>query len=93
MRAGQVRTSENQLLDDRLRAAAIELNSDWALHTMGSFHPLLAVIMTCGGPVSLAGGDAPRLLAFVFFTAYLALAAAMDGIVLYLTQLWLTLGY
>lgn len=31
MRAGQVRTGENQLLDDRLRAAAIELNSDWGL--------------------------------------------------------------
>lgn len=31
MRAGQVRTKENQLLDDRLRAAAIVLNSDWCL--------------------------------------------------------------
>ena len=31
MRVGQVRTKENQLLDDRLRAAAITMNSDWGL--------------------------------------------------------------
>lgn len=31
MRTGQVRTKENQLLDDRLRLAAITLNSDWGL--------------------------------------------------------------
>lgn len=52
----------------------------------GSFHPLPAVMMTCGGLVSLAGGDSPQFLAFVFFTAYLALAAALDGVVLYLTR-------
>lgn len=52
----------------------------------GSFHPLLAVMMTCGGLASLAGGDSPELLAFVFFTAYLAVAAAADGVVLYLTR-------
>lgn len=40
MRAEQVRTGENQLLDDRLRVAAIELNSDWALHTMGAVPPV-----------------------------------------------------
>lgn len=52
----------------------------------GSFHPLLAVMMTCGGLASLAGGDSPELLAFVFFIAYLAVAAVLDGIVLYLTR-------
>ena len=43
-------------------------------------------MMVCGGLVSLAGGDSPVFLAFVFFTAYLALAAALDGVVLYLTR-------
>lgn len=31
MSTGQVRTRENQMLDDRLRLAAIALNSDWGL--------------------------------------------------------------
>lgn len=52
----------------------------------GSLHPSLAVMTVCGGLVSLAGGDSPQFLAFVFFTAYLALAAALDGVVLYLTR-------
>lgn len=36
MRTGQVRTKENQLLDDRLRLAAITLNSDWGCSTRQS---------------------------------------------------------
>lgn len=50
----------------------------------GSFHQLPAVIMACGGLVSLAGGDLPNP-AFVFSPAYLA-AATLDDVVLYLTR-------
>ena len=75
-----------QLLALAVQAASCDRLLDVDCTRWGSFHPLLAVMMVCGGLVSLAGGDSPVFLAFVFFTAYLAVAVALDGIVLYLTQ-------
>lgn len=74
------------LLALAVQAASCDGLLDVGCTRWGSFHPLLAVMMACGGLVSLAGGDSPQFLAFVFFAAYLALAAVLDGVALYLTR-------